>query len=73
MFLHLLTENFHQCGVHEFVVVGNEKADAPLRRELLGEFLLQPLLVPLLHHHHDIRPAKLTGGDFDARRVFRSR
>ena len=66
-------QNFNQRGVHEFVVIGNKKTDAWFRGERLRKFLPQPFLVPLLHHHDDICPAQLTGSDFDARCVLRSR
>jgi hypothetical protein len=70
MFAHFPAQHFNEAGLHEVVVVRDEKADARFGRELLREFLPQPLLVPFLHHHDDIRPAQLAGGDFDARGVF---
>lgn len=61
MFLHFLVQNFHERGVHEFAVIGNEKADARFGRERPEKFLRPPLFVPLLHDHADLRPAGLSG------------
>jgi len=72
MLAHFLLENLDQGGVHEFKVVGDEKADARFCREFFRKFLLQPFLVPFLHDDDDIRPAELPGGDLDARGVFRA-
>ena len=67
MFPHFLAQKFNQTGVHEFVVVGNEQADARFRGHFFWKFLPQPFLMPLFHHDNHVRPAELAGGNFDAR------
>jgi hypothetical protein len=72
MFPHFLAQKFDQIRIHEFVIIGNKKADAAFRRQFCRIFLPQPFLVPLFHDHDDIRPADLSGGDFDAGGTFRA-
>lgn len=57
----------HQLGLHELIVVGNVQADHGFVRQLLREFLVQPPQMFLLHHENYVGPAKVAGGDADAR------
>lgn len=65
-------EEIDECGIHEAVVIWDAEDDERRVDEFVGEFPANARGVFFLHAEDDVGPTDVTGGEFDARVVFRA-